>query len=63
MLLTVVPVAAVQVPHQPILNHQLLSPPVSVKSTERSLLTVAVRVAVGMVKDDDAILVWQPLSE
>ena len=57
MLLTVFPDAAVQVPHQ------LLGPPVSVRLTERSVFTVGVRVAVGMVNDDDAILVWQPLSE
>ena len=54
MPLTVVPVAAVQVPHELRRNHQLLGPPVSVRSTERSPFTVVARVAVGMVNDDDA---------
>ena len=54
MLLTVVPFAAVQEPHQLMRNHQLPGPPVSVRVTERSAFTAAVRVAAGMVKDDDA---------
>ena len=53
MLLTVlVPLTAVQVPHELIRNHQLLllGPFDKLRSTERSEFTVAVRTADGMTK-------------
>ena len=62
MLLTVFPDVAVQAPKCPILNHQLLVQSDRERPTERSLLTVVVRVAAVMVKEDDAILLEQLLS-
>ena len=43
MLLTVVPDAAVQWPHEPMRNHQLLGPFDKLRSTDQSALRVAVR--------------------
>ena len=54
--MTVVPVAAVQVPHELMRNHQLVGPFASARSTDRSLFTVAAKVGPGdMVNDDEAI--------
>ena len=64
MPVTVVPDAAVQVPHQLMRNHQLLGAPapVNAKSTVWSLLTVADRVASAMVKIVSVRYVAQLLS-
>ena len=63
MPLTVVPGAAVHVPDELILNHQLGGPLLSVRSTERSLFVVAERLADPMLNVVVAITLAQALSE